>query len=122
MKVDYIIWGIKEIRIKALSLFSSAGISELFVEYIDLFGLDEFTSAYNDYQSEPQKLFKGFLELIITKIEKAGKKSKIPILVRTGVLLGTGIENISIMDSKIVHDLPIPLIILYPATEAGDKR
>ena len=97
-------------------------ISELFVEYIDQFGLDEFTSAYNDYQSEPQKLFKGFLELIIMKIEKAGKKSKTPILVRTGMLLGTGIENMSIMDSKIVHDLPIPLIILYPATEAGDKR
>ena len=56
------------------------------------------------------------------KIEKAGKKSKTPILVRTGMLLGTGIENMSIMDSKIVHDLPIPLIILNPATEAGDKR
>ena len=60
--------------------------------------------------------------IIIMKIEKAGKKSKTPILVRTGMLLGTGIENMSIMDSKIVHDLPIPLIILYPATEAGDKR
>ena len=97
-------------------------ISESFIEYIDQFGLNDFTSAYNDYLSEPQKLFEDFLELIIKKIKKAGKKNKIPILVRTGVLLGTGIENISIMDSKIVHDLPIPLIILYPATEAGDKR
>ena len=97
-------------------------ISESFIEYIDQFGLNDFTSAYNDYQSEPQKLFEDFLELIIKKIKKAGKKNKIPILVRTGMLLGTGIENISIMDSIIVHNLPIPLIILYPATEAGDKR
>ena len=50
-------------------------ISESFVEYIDQFGLDEFTSAYNDYQSEPQKLFKGFLELIIMKIEKMLSKN-----------------------------------------------
>lgn len=97
-------------------------LGELFVEYIDQCGLDEFTNAYNEYQSEPQKLFKDFLKLIKDKIEKTGSENKLPILIRTGVLQGTGIENISIMDSKIVHDLPIPLIILYPATEAGDKR
>jgi hypothetical protein len=92
------------------------------VEYIDQFGLGEFTNAYNDYQSDPQKLFKDFLDLIINRIDKAGKENKLPILVRTGVLSGTGIENISIMDSQIVHSLSKPLVILYPATEAGDKR
>lgn len=97
-------------------------IADLFVEYIDQFGFDEFTNAYIDYKSEPQKLFKDFLELIINKIEKAGKENKLPILIRTGILAGTGIENISIMDSQIVHNLPLPLIILYPATERGDKR
>ena len=97
-------------------------IADSFVEYIDQFGLGEFTNAYNDYQSEPQKLFNNFLDLIINRIDKAGKKNKLPILIRTGVLSGTGIENISIMDSQIVHKLPIPLVILYPATEVGDKR
>lgn len=97
-------------------------IADSFVEYIDQFGLGEFTNAYNDYQSDPQKLFKDFLDLIINRIDKAGKENKLPILVRTGVLSGTGIENISIMDSQIVHSLSKPLVILYPATEAGDKR
>ena len=47
-------------------------IADSFVEYIDQFGLGEFTNAYNDYQSDPQKLFKDFLDLnssdyIVTK-------------------------------------------------------
>tara|TARA_B100000315_G_C14539751_1_gene570282 strand:+ start:203 stop:739 length:537 start_codon:yes stop_codon:yes gene_type:complete len=97
-------------------------VADLLIEYIDQFGLEKFTEAYSDYQSEPQKLFKDFLKMIISKIENAGVNNKLPVLIRSGALSGTGIENISIMDSPIVHKLPIPLVILYPATEAGDKR
>jgi len=97
-------------------------IADLFIEYIDQYGQNDFTEAYSEYSSEPQKLFKDFLHVIISRIQTAGSHNKLPILIRNGVLSGTGIENINIMDSQVVHRLPIPLVILYPATAAGDKR
>lgn len=97
-------------------------VAELLVDYVDQFGFDDFTAAYSEYESDPKKLFNEFIKTLIFRIENAGKENKLPILIRTGALSGTGIDNISIMDSQIVHRLPIPLVILYPATEAGDKR
>ena len=85
-------------------------VANLLVDYIDQSGLDKFTEAYSDYQSEPQKLFKDFLKIILSRIEHAGGKNKVPILIRNGALFGTGIENVNIMDSQIVHKLPIPLV------------
>ncbi len=103
-------------------------IAELFVKYIQISGIDEFVNVYSEYQSEPQKLFKSdsstddFFRLLLNEIKSAGENNKLPVLVRTGALFGTGIENINIMDSSIVQKLPLPLVILYPATEGGDKR
>ena len=103
-------------------------IAKLFVEYIDSIGFDEFVKIYEEYSSEPEKLFKSelsetdFYKNILKEIETAGKEKKIPILIRTGALYGTGIENISIMDSKIVQNLPLPLVIMYPAIVGGDNK
>ena len=38
------------------------------------------------------------------------------IIVRAGVLYGTGIENISIMEESTVFQMKLPLIIMYPAS------
>ena len=103
-------------------------IARMFVEFIDSIGYDDFIETYEEYSSEPEKLFKSslsesdFFTYILNEIEKAGEGGKMPILVRTGALYGTGIENINIMDSKIVHELPMPLIIMYPATVGGDNK
>lgn len=103
-------------------------VSKLFVEHIDSIGLEDFITIYDDYKSEPQKLFKSdsneenFFQKILNEIESAGKEGTLPILVRAGVLYGTGIENVSIMDASVVQNLPLPLVILYPATVGGDKR
>lgn len=103
-------------------------VSKLFVEHIDSIGLEDFVRIYDDYKSEPQKLFKSgsseddFFRHILNEIESAGKESKLPILIRTGALYGTGIENINIMDSPVIQKLTLPLVILYPATVGGDKR
>ncbi len=47
---------------------------------------------------------------------------QLPILVRTGALYGTGIENINLMDSKVVHNLPLPLVIMYPVTFSAENK
>ena len=103
-------------------------VAKEFVSYIDSIGSDKFMEIYQEYSSEPEKFFKSefnendLCKRLLKKIEKAGASNKIPILVRTGALYGTGIENVSIMDSKVVQNLPIPLVIMYPATLSEDDK
>ena len=54
--------------------------------------------------------------LIIDKISDSIKENKVPVLIHTGVLYGTGIDNIHIMESETIMNAKLPLIILYPAT------
>lgn len=88
--------------------------------------LDEL---YNLLQSSTHEIFKAppgeesqdlFKEIIAT-IELAFKQNKIPVLINTGALYGTGIHNIHIMENEMVMHAAFPLIILYPATIESDK-
>ncbi len=103
-------------------------IADLLVKYIDSHGKNEFFESYQEFENEPEKLFKSdFMEndlfqLILNEIDQAGKSNKLPILIRTGALLGTSIENINLMDSKTVQKLPLPLVIMYPATIGADGK
>lgn len=97
-------------------------ISKLFILLIDSLGWKEFEELYKDLQSTPYLLFKSdspekdLFDSIIDAISEANKHDKIPILMRTGMLCGTGIENQNIMEHKVVMALKHPLVILYPAT------
>ncbi len=103
-------------------------IAELLVKFIDDNGPEEFFSIYKEYASEPEKLFKSeyaegdFFGMILKEIKRADEQSKLTILIRTGALYGTGIENLNIMDSVIVQHLHLPLIIMYPATIGADGK
>ena len=55
------------------------------------------------------------MDLIISAINDAYQKGKIPVLIRTGSLYGKGIENVNIMEHKTVMGLNNPLVILYPS-------
>jgi hypothetical protein len=48
-------------------------------------------------------------------------QDKIPILIHVGALNGTDIENIHIMENKVVMQGCNPLIILYPADKKNDE-
>lgn len=54
--------------------------------------------------------------LILDNISKAYDDNKIPVLIKSGSLQGTEIENVHIMESEIVMKATLPLVILYPAT------
>jgi hypothetical protein len=88
-------------------------------ELIELFGL--LQSATHEIFKAPageesQDLFKE----IISHIQQAFKKDKVPVLISTGALYGTGIDNIHIMENDIVMKAVLPVIMLYPATKEPD--
>ncbi|MBF0120842.1 MAG: hypothetical protein HQK79_18600 [Desulfobacterales bacterium] len=62
-----------------------------------------------------------FFGLILKEIEKSLSADKVPVLINSGVLYGSGIDNIHIMESEIVMKSALPIIILYPAAKIKDK-
>ena len=89
----------------------------------------ELVELYNLLQSTTHEIFKApageesqdLFKEIIFHIENALKQDKVPVLINTGSLYGTGIHNIHIMENEIVMKAALPLIILYPATIEPDR-
>ena len=102
-------------------------LAKLLVQYIDLDGWDDFKAYYNDFLNTPHLVFNSddeatdLMDLIISEIESACDNNQIPVLIRTGVLFGTGIENLNIMEHPAVMNHQEPLIIFYPAKIQGDN-
>lgn len=69
-----------------------------------------------DGETSPD-LFKHLLEAI----EETFNENKIPVLIHSGALYGSGIDNIHLMENELVMKAKSPLIILYPATQEGEQ-
>lgn len=109
--------------------YSIIDVSRLFVEYIDEDGIEEFLEFYNSLQPSSHKAFfdknDPYVDLydkIINVIIETSKIGKIPVLIRTGIFYGTGIENINITDHKDIMALEHPLVIFYPGEMDGDNH
>jgi len=102
-------------------------ISKLFVNFIDEDGWDSFKQYYRDFQNTPHVIFRSddpavdLFDLIISEIKTTSSNGKIPFLVRTGCLYGTGIENVNIMEHKTVINLQHPLVFFYPSRIEDDN-
>jgi len=102
-------------------------ISKIFVDFIDADGWDDFKEYYKDYQNTPNVVFKSedpepdLFKLIISAIERVSASDKIPMLIRTGVLFGTGIENVNIMEYSSVMTLSHSLVFFYPSKIEDDN-
>ena len=102
-------------------------ISKLLVKFIDEDGWDIFKEYYLDFKNTPHVIFRSddisidLFDLIISEIESACENDKIPFLIRTGCLYGTGIENLNIMEHKVVMNLKHPLVIFYPSRIEDDN-
>lgn len=89
----------------------------------------ELIELYDLLQSATHEIFKApageesqdLFKEIISLIQKALEAGKVPVLINTGSLYGTGIHNIHIMENDIVMKATIPIIILYPATIEPDR-
>lgn len=102
-------------------------ISKLFVQYIDNIGIDRMKEYCDDTgeiikQFKSQHLDNDFENVIISEIKNAQSMDQMPVLIRTGAMFGTGIENINIMDSEVVRQASKPVILLYPASLDKDNK
>jgi hypothetical protein len=103
-------------------------ISKLLVKFIDQDGWNPFEAYYRDFQNTPHVIFRSedpdpdLFDMIIAEIESACDEGKIPFIIRTGCLYGTGIENVNIMEHKTVMNLDRPLVIFYPSTVDEDEN
>ena len=98
-------------------------VSQLLVRFIDEDSWDVFAEYYKAYSSTPDKVFKSshaedadLFDLIIADIKKASELDKIPFLIRSGCLYGTGIENLNIMEHSDIMSLRHPLVLFYPSS------
>lgn len=116
---------------KAKELYADSAVfvdvSKLLVQVIDADGWEAFSEYYNDFKNTPHLIFRSndptpdLFDLIISEIKNACQNNKVPILIRTGCLFGTGIENVNIMEDEGVINLPQPLVIFYPAKIEDDN-
>jgi hypothetical protein len=102
-------------------------VGKQFVEFIEGEGWDSFKEYYAEFKDTPHLVFrsddpsKDLFDLIISRIVSACEDGKVPFLVRTGCLFGTGIENVNVMEHKSVISLKRPLVIFYPSRTEGDN-
>lgn len=99
-------------------------VAKLFVQVIDSYGLEEFLEIFRHHK--PEKVFQSksskepnLLNFILDAIEEADENGRIPFLIRTGALYGTGIRLSAVTKTQVVSELTNPLVIFYPAKETG---
>jgi len=114
-----------------------SSMSEENYEIIDLNDvLNDYVEANREDLEESFELLKGSLHqifkspdgeagndlfsLVIKRISDSVSAKKIPVLINSGVLYGSGIDNIHIMENPSIMRAPVPLVVLYPATNDKD--
>lgn len=78
-------------------------------------------SVHQIFKAPEKETTPDLFKKILNAIEQTYFESKIPVLIHTGALYGSGIDNIHLMESELVMKSKFPLIILYPATQEGDQ-
>ena len=101
-------------------------LSDLFIDYIDKYGgIDNVKTIYKNYRStsvfsDEDSKNENFKKIIIGEIGKAVEKNKMPIIIRSGILYGTGIRNKHILESDVVRESKKPLLVFYPGEVRED--
>jgi hypothetical protein len=111
------------------TVYTIIDVSEIFVEYIDEDGIDDFLVFYNSLNPTAHKAFfdttdphVDLFDKVVNAIVETTKKGLIPVLIRTGVFYGTGIENINLTQNKVIGELNSPIIIFYPGEIKGSHH
>jgi hypothetical protein len=108
--------------------FSIIDLSQCLIDFVTNYKT-ELVELYDLLQSATHEIFKApakeesndLFKEVILKIKNSLQQDKVPVLINTGALYGTGIHNIHIMENEIVMNASLPLIILYPATIEPDR-
>jgi len=108
--------------------FNIIDLNILLIEYIEN-NRDFLEEAFGLLQSSLYQIFKtpygecsnDFYHCILEAIQASFDDNKVPIVVNTGTLYATGIENIHLMENDLVMNSKTPIVILYPAEDDGGK-
>jgi len=109
-------------------VYAIIDLNEALVEFVDS-NKESLDELFELLKGSVHQIFKApngeeandLYKLIIEKIKTAYSNGKIPVLVNTGALYGSGIDNIHVMENEFVMKSSTPLIILYPATKDKDN-
>ncbi len=72
------------------------------------------------FNAPEEEEFEDLFSVLMNQIDVAFGKGLIPVLVNSGALYGSGIDNIHIMENPVVMNARLPMIVLYPATHEGE--
>ena len=103
-------------------------INEMLISFVKAHESD-LTEMFDLLRGSVHQIFKApegetgpdLFKHLLSAIEQAFNDQKIPILIHSGALYGSGIDNIHLMENELVMKSKLPLIILYPATKEGDQ-
>jgi len=115
-------------KIMTDELYQIIDLNSLLNEFVES-NMEELNQSFEILQSSVNQIFKrpkdeegaDFFSLILQRISNSLNDKKIPVLIHTGVLYGSDIENVHIMESELVMGANLPLIILYPATKENEN-
>lgn len=104
-------------------LYEMIDLNRLLIDFINMHK-QELLDKFNLLQSEVGQIFKSppdedsndFFTYIINKVNESFGSGKIPFLYSVGALYGARIDNIHLIEHKIIMNSQFPLVILYPAT------
>lgn len=109
---------------KELSGCTFIDLRQLYVEFIDGIGIEEFKEAFQEFGTElfaSSNFEETFHRSIMNAITDCFAEGKMPVLIHTGVIYGMGFSNIHIMEQEVVMHSSTPLVVFYPATIDQDK-
>ncbi|MBK8854954.1 MAG: hypothetical protein IPN10_12840 [Saprospiraceae bacterium] len=103
-------------------------INEMLISFVDLHRAD-IAEMFDILKGSVNQIFKApegekspdFFKHLLGAIDQTFVERKIPVLIHSGALYGSGIDNIHLMENELVMKAKSPLIILYPATQEGEQ-
>jgi len=108
--------------------YSIIDLNELLISFVES-NQSHLADMFDLLRGSVHQIFKApegetdpdLFSIILSEIEKAYNEDKIPVMIHSGALYGSGIDSIHLMESELVMKSKKPLIILYPATQDGDQ-
>jgi hypothetical protein len=109
-------------------IFQVIDLNSLLIQFVEA-NKEDLAELFELRQSSISQIFKlpdnevgsDLFRSIIDAIKNSFRANKIPILIHSGALYGSGIENIHIMENELIMKSSLPLIVLYPSTSDGEN-
>ncbi|OYQ34013.1 hypothetical protein CHU92_12300 [Flavobacterium cyanobacteriorum] len=118
----------KLVEMMPLDTYKIIDINEMLISFVEAHQTD-LAEMFDLLRGSVHQIFKApegetspdLFKHLLAAIEETFNENKIPVLIHSGALYGSGIDNIHLMENELVMKAKSPLIILYPATQEGEQ-